>query len=526
MTSDHLDRHGSRRGLPARQAPPRRARGPGRRARPQRSRTRSWAAYAGLGTAPLGAVPDGPPGPGRPRRRRRLDRGRGRGATADRGRRDRGDRPGRRDHAGRRAAASRVATTSRTPSRRSPSGCCSASRPTRSAAPAAAFTGVEHRLETVALDRRRPVRQRLAGHPARRGHRRAARVPGAGRAHRRRPRQGRRPRRAGAASSAETGARGGPHRRERPGPRGQFRAAGLARTDARGDAGRGRRRGRRRSPATSLLDRPAGAVATVLLSPAAASASTCSWTTRPAVARSSAAVVAPLRHGGGRADGHDAARRRGRDAAPASAPQNTLQRERHEPEYWILVAVVALAAIGILMVYSSSAIKALPPATATRSRSSGRRSCGRCSGIVAMVVMMRVDYRWLRLASVPMFVVGVVVLVLVVRPGDQHRGRRLGALAPDRAAAGGPPGRVREARARRLPRPLVRQAGQRVSGVPDGHRPVPLIIAARSSCSSSSSRTWAPSSVLALTAFTMFFLAGANLVHLLASPRRPVPRSR
>ena len=37
---------------------------------------------------------------------------------------------------------------------------------------------------------------------------------------------------------------------------------------------------------------------------------------------------------------------------------NTLQRERHEPEYGILVATVALAAIGILMVYSSSAIKA------------------------------------------------------------------------------------------------------------------------------------------------------------------------
>ncbi|HEY3335689.1 MAG TPA: hypothetical protein VGK16_10705, partial [Candidatus Limnocylindrales bacterium] len=39
-------------------------------------------------------------------------------------------------------------------------------------------------------------------------------------------------------------------------------------------------------------------------------------------------------------------------------PKNTLQRERHEPEYGILVSIVALAAIGILMVYSSSAIKA------------------------------------------------------------------------------------------------------------------------------------------------------------------------
>ena len=34
------------------------------------------------------------------------------------------------------------------------------------------------------------------------------------------------------------------------------------------------------------------------------------------------------------------------------------RRERHQPDYVILVAVVALAAIGILMVYSSSAMKA------------------------------------------------------------------------------------------------------------------------------------------------------------------------
>ena len=67
----------------------------------------------------------------------------------------------------------------------------------------------------------------------------------------------------------------------------------------------------------------------------------------------------------------------------------------------ILVAVVALAAIGILMVYSSSAIEAYLSRTTTRSRSSGRRSSGRCSGIVAMVVMMRVDYRWLRLVVRP-----------------------------------------------------------------------------------------------------------------------------
>ena len=56
---------------------------------------------------------------------------------------------------------------------------------------------------------------------------------------------------------------------------------------------------------------------------------------------------------------------------------NTLQRERHEPEYGILVATVALAAIGILMVYSSSAIKSyLAKGRPVRDRRA-RRSSGR-----------------------------------------------------------------------------------------------------------------------------------------------------
>ena len=37
-------------------------------------------------------------------------------------------------------------------------------------------------------------------------------------------------------------------------------------------------------------------------------------------------------------------------------------------------------------------------------------------GLLAMVGMMRVDYRYLRLASVPFFVVAVVLLVLVFVP--------------------------------------------------------------------------------------------------------------
>ena len=104
--------------------------------------------------------------------------------------------------------------------------------------------------------RRRPLRQRLAGHPARRGDRRAARLPGAGRADRRRPRQGRGPRRAGAGrrprppSAAVLIGESGPAL-ERPVPRRRPRPDRAGRV-----AGRGRRRRRRARPPRAGATRP------------------------------------------------------------------------------------------------------------------------------------------------------------------------------------------------------------------------------------------------------------------------------
>ena len=135
---------------------------------------------------------------------------------------------------------------------------------------AAAFRGVEHRLETVAeVDGVRFVNDSQGTQPdaviaALRG------VRAADRADRRRPRQGRRPVRARRRRRG-AGRRGGPDRRERPDARG---AVPRRRPRARPT---GRRPSRRPSAAADAIARdaasPAGAPgpATVLLSPAAAS---------------------------------------------------------------------------------------------------------------------------------------------------------------------------------------------------------------------------------------------------------------
>ncbi|HSL98132.1 MAG TPA: putative lipid II flippase FtsW [Candidatus Deferrimicrobiaceae bacterium] len=94
---------------------------------------------------------------------------------------------------------------------------------------------------------------------------------------------------------------------------------------------------------------------------------------------------------------------------------DVLQRERHPADYSILLAVVALAAIGILMVYSSSAMRAYIERDDTLAIVGPQILWG-ALGLLAMLLMMHLDYRLLRLISVPGYAVAVALLILVFVP--------------------------------------------------------------------------------------------------------------
>ena len=218
-----------------------------------------------------------------------------------------------------------------------------------------------------------------------------------------------------------------------------------------------------------------------------------------------------------------AVRALGRDRTPARdrGRANTLQRERHEPEYGILVATVALAAIGILMVYSSSAIKSFlrsddPFAIV------GPQILWAALGLVAMIVMMRVDYRWLRLASVPMFVIGIGGLLLVFIPainievGGSARWLKIGPLP-----AVHPAEYMKLALVVYLAHWFAKRGGS-VQGVLSGTLPF-LVITGPVILLVLLEPDLGTASVLAFTAFTMFFLAGANLIHLAVLAAASVP---
>jgi cell division protein FtsW len=198
-----------------------------------------------------------------------------------------------------------------------------------------------------------------------------------------------------------------------------------------------------------------------------------------------------------------------------------LQRERHEPEYGILVAVVALAAIGILMVYSSSAIKAFLQRDDTFAIV-GPQILWAALGIVAMVAMMRLDYRWLRVASIPLFAIGVLGLVLVFIPainievGGSARWLKIGPLP-----AVHPAEFMKLALVVYLAHWFAKR-GTEVRGLLTGTLPflvvvIPVVVLVLLE------PDLGTASVLGFTAFTLFFLAGANLAHLAGLVAAAVP---
>jgi cell division protein FtsW len=134
-------------------------------------------------------------------------------------------------------------------------------------------------------------------------------------------------------------------------------------------------------------------------------------------------------------------------------------------------------------------------------------------GLLAMAVMMRVDYRYLRLASVGFYAVAIVLLALVFVPqlnivvGGSARWLKLGPLPA-----------IHPAEIAKLALVVYlahwfAKRGTRVHGFWSGTVPF-LIIIAPVLALVFKEPDLGTTMVIGLTAFTMFFVAGANVVHL------------
>ena len=154
------------------------------------------------------------------------------------------------------------------------------------------------------------------------------------------------------------------------------------------------RRSHASRPAQRRLEQPSRAAGFAILSTPGVSA-----------AAASARVSA-------RGAGH-ASREVARDRVPGRVVQGP-QRERHEPDYWLLLAAVALSAMGILMVYSSNGVAAARGGSIFDAVTT--QLTWAVVGGVALVAAMRADYRYWRRFSVLGIAVAVGLLLLLLLP--------------------------------------------------------------------------------------------------------------
>jgi cell division protein FtsW len=188
---------------------------------------------------------------------------------------------------------------------------------------------------------------------------------------------------------------------------------------------------------------------------------------------------------------------------------DVLRRERHAADYSILLAVVALAATGILMVYSSSAMRAYIERDDTLAIVGPQIVWG-ALGLVAMLLMMHVDYRLLRLVSVPGYVIAVVLLVLVFVPSLN---RVVGGSA--RWLVLGPLPAIHPAEIAKLALVVylahwMASRGTKIKSVRSGTVPF-LLVTLPVLALVFKEPDLGTTTVIGLAAFTMFFVAGARL---------------
>jgi cell division protein FtsW len=191
-----------------------------------------------------------------------------------------------------------------------------------------------------------------------------------------------------------------------------------------------------------------------------------------------------------------------------------VRRERHAPDYVLLLAVAGLVAIGILMVYSSSAIRGYI-AVDDPMAYVGPQALWAALGAVALLVTSRLDFRTWRVFSIPLYTLAVVLLVLVLLPGV---GRVVGGAA--RWLALGPLPPVHPAEFAKLALVIylahwMATRGQRLGSFRAGMipflaitLPIVLLIVREPDLGTSV--------VVMATALVMFFAAGASLPMLVS----------
>ena len=189
-----------------------------------------------------------------------------------------------------------------------------------------------------------------------------------------------------------------------------------------------------------------------------------------------------------------------------------VRRERHQPAYPLLLAVVALLAIGIVMVYSASSVLAvladLDPATYGL-----QQAVWAALGLTGMLIMSKLDFRVLRYLAIPLFVTSLVLLFVVLVPGigTEAGGSRRWIVFPGI-------GRIQPAELAKLATVLylahwLDRRGRAAATFWNGLLPCAILVAP-GFLLILAEPDMGSAGVYVVAALSVFFMAGANLLYL------------
>lgn len=117
------------------------------------------------------------------------------------------------------------------------------------------------------------------------------------------------------------------------------------------------------------------------------------------------------------------ARTRATKLRSPSTEVGVVTTKQRQPDVIIFAAVVALLAIGIVVVMSAASVRGLIQFDDPYYHFK-RQLLWAVIGLVAMIVLSRIDYRFFRLAAVPLLGAGFVLLILVLFIGVETGGAR------------------------------------------------------------------------------------------------------
>jgi len=203
--------------------------------------------------------------------------------------------------------------------------------------------------------------------------------------------------------------------------------------------------------------------------------------------------------------------RRGTGTRGATSRASGVRRERHHVSYPLLTAVLALVAIGVVMVYSASSVQSLLSVNDPSAKGI-QQAIWAVLGLGAMLLASRTDFRVLRFLAIPLYIGTLALLVAVLIPGigsEAFGSRRWIVIL----GVGFQPAELAKLAICIYLAHWLDRRGTRAGSFWNGFVPFGLLVAP-GFLLIALEPDLGTAGVYAITALSIFFMAGANLVYL------------